>query len=52
MVKPGLKDPAGWNGGIKRLVGLGLTMFMTNLRLLVICLYIDELDVSDKSGAV
>ena len=24
MVKPGLKDPAGWNGGIKRLVGLGL----------------------------
>ena len=24
VVKPGLKDPAGWNGGIKRLVGLGL----------------------------
>ena len=24
VVKPGLKDPAGWNGGIKRVVGLGL----------------------------
>ena len=25
VVKPGLKDPAGWNGGIKRLVVLGLS---------------------------
>ena len=24
MVKLGLKDPDGWNGGMKRLVGLGL----------------------------
>ena len=35
MVKPGLKDPVGWNWGIKRLVGLGLMpMHISNFKLI------------------